>query len=435
MFTKNIQISKLEQLSAQEIEDFQNQKLQEQLAYLMKNSTFYKRMFAEHNIDWTSIKTLVDLKRLPLTTKNDLQQFNQDFLCVEPSEIIDYSTTSGTLGDPVTFGLTDKDLERLANNELNSFQRIGVQKGDVVQLMTTIDRRFMAGLAYFLGLRKLGAGVIRVGAGVPQLQWDSILKYKPKYLVAVPSFLLKMLDYAEKNEIDFKNSSVKAVLCIGESLREKSLEPSLLAQKITSKWNIKLFSTYASTEMSTAFTECEFGKGGHHQPDLIISEILDEHNNEVENGELGELTITTLGIEGMPLLRFKTDDLLRKHSDKCKCGSNTYRLGPVEGRKQHMIKYKGTTLYPPALHDILNHFDEIKLHLIEIYSNEFGTDEILIRLVSTDETDVFLAKIKDYFRAKLRVTPSIKFETFEELQPIVFKPESRKPITFIDYRE
>ncbi|MEG1387104.1 MAG: phenylacetate--CoA ligase family protein, partial [Algoriella sp.] len=233
MFTKNIQISKLEQLSAQEIEDFQNQKLQEQLAYLMKNSTFYKRMFAEHNIDWTSIKTLVDLKRLPLTTKNDLQQFNQDFLCVEPSEIIDYSTTSGTLGDPVTFGLTDKDLERLANNELNSFQRIGVQKGDVVQLMTTIDRRFMAGLAYFLGLRKLGAGVIRVGAGVPQLQWDSILKYKPKYLVAVPSFLLKMLDYAEKNEIDFKNSSVKAVLCIGESLREKSLEPSLLAQKIT----------------------------------------------------------------------------------------------------------------------------------------------------------------------------------------------------------
>ena len=435
MFTKNIQISKLEQLSAQEIEDFQNQKLQEQLAYLMKNSTFYKRMFAEHNIDWTSIKTLVDLKRLPLTTKNDLQQFNQDFLCVEPSEIIDYSTTSGTLGDPVTFGLTDKDLERLANNELNSFQRIGVQKGDVVQLMTTIDRRFMAGLAYFLGLRKLGAGVIRVGAGVPQLQWDSILKYKPKYLVAVPSFLLKMLDYAEKNEIDFKNSGVKAVLCIGESLREKNLEPSLLAQKITSKWNIKLFSTYASTEMSTAFTECEFGKGGHHQPDLIISEILDEHNNEVENGELGELTITTLGIEGMPLLRFKTGDLLRKHTDKCVCGSNSYRLGPVEGRKQHMIKYKGTTLYPPALHDVLSHFDEIKLHLIEIYSNDLGTDEILLRVVSTDESENFLLRIKDQFRAKLRVTPTIKFEKIDHLQNIIFRPESRKPITFIDYRE
>ena len=435
MFTKNSQNKSLEQLSSEEIKEFQNEKLREQIEYLAEHSTFYKKRFLEENIDWKSIKTIEDLARLPVTTKNDLQLYNQDFLCVSPTEIIDYSTTSGTLGDPVTFGLTEKDLERLANNEVNSFQRIGVKKGDIVQLMTTIDRRFMAGLAYFLGLRKLGVGVIRVGAGVPQLQWDSILKYKPKYLVAVPSFLLKMIDYAEKNGIDYKNSSVKAVLCIGEALRDKELKSSLLAEKITKKWDITLFSTYASTEMSTAFTECEFGLGGHHQPDLIITEILDDQNKEVTDGELGELTITTLGIEGMPLLRFKTGDLLRKHVEKCKCNSNTYRLGPVEGRKQHMIKYKGTTLYPPALHDILNHFDEIKLHLIEIYSNEFGTDEILIRLVSTDETDVFLAKIKDYFRAKLRVTPSIKFENFEELQSIVFKPESRKPITFVDYRE
>ena len=434
MFSKNA-LTSIEFKSSEEIKEYQNQKLQEQLKYLVTHSKFYQDLFEIHQIDWKSIQSIEDLVKIPVTSKNDLQQFNSDFLCVLPTEIIDYSTTSGTLGDPVTFGLSDKDLDRLAINEMNSFQRIGVQKGDVVQLMTTIDRRFMAGLAYFLGLRKIGAGVIRVGAGVPQLQWDSILKYQPKFLVAVPSFLLKMIDYAEKNYIDYQNSSVKAVLCIGESLRDKELNPSLLTQKINSKWDVQLFSTYASTEMGTAFTECEVGVGGHHQPDLIITEILDENNEVVQDGELGELTITTLGIEGMPLLRFKTGDLLRKHSDKCKCGSNTYRLGPVEGRKQHMIKYKGTTLYPPALHDILNHFDEIKLHLIEIYSNEFGTDEILIRLVSTDETDVFLAKIKDYFRAKLRVTPSIKFETFEELQPIVFKPESRKPITFIDYRE
>ncbi|MDM1551777.1 phenylacetate--CoA ligase family protein [Empedobacter falsenii] len=434
MFSKNA-LTSLELRSLEEIKEFQNQKLQEQIKYLATHSKFYQDLFKKQQIDWQSIQTTEDLKLIPVTTKNDLQQYNFDFLCVPPTEIIDYSTTSGTLGDPVTFGLTDKDLDRLATNEMNSFQRIGVQKGDVVQLMTTIDRRFMAGLAYFLGLRKIGAGIIRVGAGVPQLQWDSILKYQPKFLVAVPSFLLKMLDYAEKNNIDYQNSSVKSVLCIGESLRDKDLNPSLLTQKINSKWNIQLFSTYASTEMGTAFTECDESFGGHHQPDLIITEILDENNEVVQDGELGELTITTLGIEGMPLLRFKTGDLLRKHSDKCKCGSNSYRLGPVEGRKQHMIKYKGTTLYPPALHDILNHFDEIKLHLIEIYSNEFGTDEILIRLVSSDETDDFLAKIKDYFRAKLRVTPSIKFETFEELQSIVFKPESRKPITFVDYRE
>ena len=435
MFSKNIQQTSLETLFPEEIEKFQNQKLQNQMKYLALHSRFYQRMFSENEIDWKLIRTLNDLKQLPVTTKNDLQQYNADFLCVSPSEIIDYSTTSGTLGDPVTFGLTNQDLERLADNELNSFQRIGVKKGDIVQLMTTMDRRFMAGLAYFLGLRKLGAGIVRVGAGVPQLQWDSILKFKPKYLVTVPSFLLKMLDYAEKNGIDYQQSSVKSVLCIGESLRDKDLKPTLLANKITSKWNILLFSTYASTEMSTAFTECQFGKGGHHQPDLIISEILDENNFEVPDGELGELTITTLGVEGMPLLRFKTGDLLRKHNKACACGSNTYRLGPVEGRKQHMIKYKGTTLYPPALEDILSHFDEINLHLIEIYSNELGTDEIVIRIVSSDDSQEFIAKIKDHFRAKLRVTPQIKFEQYDDLHRIIFRPENRKPIAFIDYRE
>ena len=122
------------------------------------------------------------------------------------------------MGDPVTFGLTDKDLDRLAYNEAISFDCAGIKEGDVVQLMTTIDRRFMAGLAYFLGLRKMKVGVIRVGAGIPELQWDSILKYKPTYLITVPSFLLKMIEYAENHNIDFNNSSVKGAICIGESL-------------------------------------------------------------------------------------------------------------------------------------------------------------------------------------------------------------------------
>ena len=89
---------------------------------------------------------------MPVTTKEDLQKYNDDFLCVPANKIIDYATTSGTLGDPVTFGLTDKDLDRLAYNEAISFDCAGIKEGDIVQLMTTIDRRFMAGLAYFLGL-------------------------------------------------------------------------------------------------------------------------------------------------------------------------------------------------------------------------------------------------------------------------------------------
>jgi phenylacetate-CoA ligase len=428
-------IPKIEIATTAEIKSFQEQRLIELLSYVNTNSPYYRALFAKQNIDITQIKTLEDLSLLPVTTKEDLQKNNDDFLCVPINEIIDYATTSGTLGDPVTFGLTDKDLDRLAYNEAISFDCAGIKEGDVVQLMTTIDRRFMAGLAYFLGLRKMKVGVIRVGAGIPELQWDSILKYKPTYLITVPSFLLKMIEYAENHNIDINKSSVKGAVCIGEPLRNQDFSSNVLSKKITDKWNIKLFSTYASTEMSTAFTECEHGVGGHHHPELIIVEVLDSTNNPVKNGESGELTFTTLGIEAMPLVRFKTGDIVQLHTDPCLCGRNTLRVGPVIGRKQQMIKYKGTTLYPPAMNDVLNDFDAIESHIIEISTNELGTDEILIKIAVKHPTAVFLQELKDHFRAKLRVTPKIEFTTNEVLRPLIFNPMSRKPIHFFDNRK
>ena len=350
-------IPKIEQATIPEIKTFQEEKLAELLAYLNENSTYYKRFFLENNIAIDAIKSIEGLSKIPTTTKEQLQQFNDDFLCVPKSKIIDYvTTTSGTLGDPVTFALTDSDLERLAYNEAISFACAGVGKEDIVQLMTTIDRRFMAGLAYFLGVRKLGAGIIRVGAGIPELQWDSILKFKPTYLIAVPSFLLKLIEYAERHDMDVNASGIKGAICIGEPLRKQDFSLNTLSQKIKAKWNIDLFSTYASTEMNTAFTECEHQQGGHQHPELIIVEILDDNDQTVPQGEVGELTITTLGVEGMPLLRFKTGDMVKAHQDACTCGRNTLRLGPVVGRKKQMIKYKGTTLYPPAMDNILKRF-------------------------------------------------------------------------------
>ncbi len=427
-------IPKIETASTAEIKIFQEQKLSEMLAYVKEHSPFYKRLFAGQNIDISLIKTIEDLQKLPVTTKEDLQLYNNDFMCVPVNKIIDFATTSGTLGEPVTFGLTDKDLDRLAYNEAISFDCAGIKEGDIVQLMTTIDRRFMAGLAYFLGLRKMKVGVIRVGAGIPELQWDSILKYKPNYLITVPSFLLKLIEYAEAHNIDYNNSGIKGAVCIGESLRNQELEMNTLSKKITEKWNINLFSTYASTEMSTAFTECERAIGGHHHPELIIVEVLDENNNPVKEGESGELTFTTLGIEAMPLLRFKTGDIVKLHHEPCACGRNTLRIGPVIGRKQQMIKYKGTTLYPPAMNDVLNDFENIESHVIEISTNELGTDEILIKLAVKEESPLFLNEIKDHFRAKLRVTPKIEFTTKEILDKLIFHPMSRKPIHFFDKR-
>lgn len=424
----------IEKAEAAEIKRFQEQKLQELLVYLELHSPFYQRIFKENGIRIADIQTLEDLQKIPTTTKNDIQQNNYDFFCITPDKIVDYSTTSGTLGDPVTFGLSDNDLERLSYNEAISFACAGIQKGDVVQMITTIDKRFMAGLAYFLGLRKMGASVVRMGPGIPELQWDSIFRYKPKYLITVPSFLLKMIDYAERHGIDYKNSSVYGAVCIGESIKNQDFTDNILSTKIKEKWNIKLFSTYASTEMSTAFTECEQQIGGHQHPELIITEILDDNGNPVKEGESGELTITTLGVEALPLLRFKTGDIVKAHHEPCPCGRNTMRLGPVVGRKQQMIKYKGTTLYPPAMNDILNDFNNILCYQIVIQSNEIGLDEIIIRISTDSDSETFVNEVRDHFRAKLRVSPKIEIIDFEVLSKTVFHPNSRKPIAFIDLR-
>ena len=422
--------------SADKIKKFQETRLEESLKYLQEHSAFYKRMFNERDVDISKIKTIEDLQHLPVTTKDDLQQYSQDFICVNRDKIIDYVTTSGTLGDPITFVLTDNDLNRLAYNEYLSFTTAGFTKQDIMQLMTTIDRRFMAGLAYFMGARELGMGVARVGNGIPELQWDTIERVQPTCSIAVPSFLIKLIEFAERNNIDYNNSSVKKCLCIGESLRKDNFELNTLGRRIHDKWNsLQLHSTYASTEMQSSFTECDSFCGTHMQPELIIVEFLDDNDNPVAEGEAGEVTITTLGVEGMPLLRFKTGDVCYHYNTPCSCGRNTIRLSSILGRRGQMIKYKGTTLYPPALFDILDNIPHIKNYIVEVFTNDLGTDEILVR-IGCDENkgESFVKEIKDLFRSKVRVAPNISFESPEYIAQIQTPPMSRKAIKFIDLR-
>ncbi|MCH4895681.1 phenylacetate--CoA ligase family protein [Marinilabiliaceae bacterium JC040] len=413
---------------------YQEKELRKALKYLINNSAFYQKMFRNNNINLSEINTIEDLQKIPFTEKKDLQLYNDDFLCVPKNKIIDYITTSGTLGDPVTFAMTDKDLDRLAYNEKISFLCTGTNSDNIVQLMTTLDKRFMAGLAYFLGLRELGAGVIRVGNGIPELQWDTIKRINPDTIMCVPSFILKIIDYAEKNNIDYKSSSIKKIVCIGESLREQDFSFNLLSQKIKEKWDVELYSTYASTEMATTFAECEYGCGGHHHPELIICEFIKEDGTSAKEGEVGELVITSLGVEGMPLLRFKTGDLVSYYSEPCKCGRNTIRVSPVVGRLNQMIKYKGTTLYPPAIYDVLDNTPYVENYVIFVRTNSSGMDDVIVKIGSRNQDYKHIKDLKDRFRAHIRVAPSIEFESIEKIHSINFPQTSRKPVKFIDER-
>ena len=422
--------------SAEEIKVYQENLLHEQLTYLKNNSPYYQRMFKSYDIDIDKIQHIEDLVKIPFTEKKDLQLFNDEFLCCPKSKIIDYITTSGTLGDPVTFGCTEKDLQRLAFNEKKSFECAGVQPGNVVQLMTTLDKRFMAGLAYFLGLRELGAGVIRVGNGIPELQWDTIRRIKPDTIMCVPSFILKLIQYAEDHNIDYKSSSIRRIIGIGEGLRDQNFNLNLLGSKIKEKWDVQLFATYSSTEMGATFSECQYGQGGHVHPELIIVEIIGEDNQPVPDGEPGEVVVTTLGVEGMPLLRFRTGDIAAKKVEKCRCGRESYRLTPLVGRKNNMIKYKGTTLYPPAIYDVLDNVEYVENYFIEVRDSMAGTDEVVVRIGLKPEVDWNVEKdLKDRFRSRLRVAPIVEVLSAAEIQKVIFPAKSRKPIKFIDNRK
>ena len=428
------------------IKAFQDEKLRKAVLYLKEHSPYYQRMFDKCHININNIKQLEDLVNIPFTEKKDLQLFNEDFLCVPKEKVIDYITTSGTLGEPVTFGCTEIDLQRLAYNEKKSFSCAGLHPGNILQLMTTIDKRFMAGLAYFLGIRELGASIIRVGNGIPELQWDTIMRIKPDSIMCVPSFIPRLIQYAEEHDIDYKNSSVRKIIGIGEGLRNQDFSLNLLGQQIKNKWDVQLFATYSSTEMGSTFSECEYGCGGHVHPELIIVEIIGEDNMPVADGEVGEVVITTLGVEGMPLLRFRTGDMCAKIVEPCKCGRNSYRLTPLVGRKNNMIKLKGTTLYPPAINDILDNTDYVQNYVVYVQESEAGTDDVVVKVgLKTEELSrhkafaenpgAIVEDIKNRFRAHLRVSPKVEIHSVADVQSINFPPKTRKPVKFIDLRK
>ncbi len=165
-----------------------------------------------------------------------------------------------------------------------------------------------------------------------------------------------------------------------------------------------------------------------------IIESPDENDEAVSEGSAGEVTITTSGVEGMPLLRFKTGDICNRRIGKCSCGRTTMRLGAVTGRKKQMLKLKGTTLFPPAINDVLNQLEFIDNYIVDIRTNESGTDEVLIKAGIGTIEKYTEGTTKDHFRSRMRVAPEIELLPPKEITALRFARGSRKPWVFLDHR-
>ena len=402
------------------------------LNYCQTASPFYKKRLSDCSVDPDAGLTDI-LDQLPFTDKDDIAGRNDDFLAVAPRQIADIVVSSGTTGVPTKVFYTDHDLRRLAYNEEKSFLGCGLTAEDRVLLTCTIDRCFIAGLAYYLGARELGAATIRNGHANMAGHLDFIQRLEPTAIVGVPTFIRKLGQYMVNEGLSPAKTPVTRMICIGEPTRNRDMALTRVGADVEKLWQAKTYSTYASSETVTTFCECEAQAGGHLHPDLGLVEIVDENGHRLPPGESGEVVVTPLGVEGMPLIRFKTGDISFLLDAPCPCGRMSPRLGPILGRRKHMLKIKGTTVYPQAAFDLLSSMDGVDEYMLEVTSDDDLSDLLTVR-VSLNDDRITTQWLREKLQARLRVAPHVEIAGRDQLRSLVFLPRFRKPRRFLDKR-
>lgn len=370
------------------------------------------------------------LSQVPLLDKKTLSERNLDFLCVPRERIAEIVTTSGTTGNPLLWMLTDADVRRLARNEKLSFDCVGLTARDTVLVAVAMDRCFMAGLAYWLGLREIGCCVVRTGAASPLLVLEMIQRVQPTAIVGVPSFLRLVADKAREAGVDLKNSSVKKAVCIGEPIRDAAFELNTSGKAIEESWGAKVYSTYGVTELANSLCECDAGAGGHLHEDQLHIEILDDAGNPVPDREVGEVVATTFGVEAMPVIRYRTGDCAALFRAPCACGRTTPRLGPIVGRKNQMLKFKGASLYPATLAAVLEQSAGVEAFVIIARKENELSDAIEVLI----HGEVSVSALREAFQARAKIAPQIRVASRDEIESLQMPPNARKRRTFVDLR-
>jgi len=409
------------------IRDEQAQLLAVHLEYCRAKSPYYAKMCADFPAA-TTANSFDILSSMPFTTKDDLAGNINRFVAAPECDIRDIAFSSGTTGAPLPIVYTENDLQRLAYNEQKAFIACGMTPHDKILLTCTMDRCFIAGLAYREGVRAVGASVIRNGLNSLESHAGIIATLKPSIIIGVPSFLKKLIKFLTAENID--PGCVKKLICIGEPVRSNDCQLSLLGSLLEKLWGASVYSTYASSETITSFCDCEAGCGGHLHHDLAILEIIDDNGNQCGPGETGEVVITPLQMEGMPLLRFKTGDISQYFDEKCACGRSTPRLGPIAGRKQQMMKINGTTVYPETVFSCLETLPGIIDYYIIAQSCDGHLTQAEVTVSISGGSALTVETISSRIAATARVRLPVAIKPYDQVCRQIFPGASRKPIRF-----
>jgi len=413
---------------ADEIESRSIRALRNHIAHIKADSPYYRERLAHVDPDAiTSLSAYADL--VPCTQKRDLVEQIADFTAVPPDHVAETVITSGSTGRPLVFPLTGNDLDRLAFNEALSFHGLGVKPGDRAQILVSLDRLFIAGMAYYRGLTLLGANTARVGVLPLDMQRHYLEMLRPSVIVGVPSFLRKLALELNQRRFDTRSAGIRGIVCIGESIRTQDMKLNAIGSALEDLFGGKVYSTYANTEMSVAYCECNAQQGGHAHPELVYTEILDEDGNPVPEGTPGELVVTPLGVEGVPLARYRTGDITFKVPGPCSCGRGSVRIGPILARKSQMVKVKGTTVYPLTITNALDEMEGVEDYVILLEGDDSLSDQVTLHVVTTP---AMVMPIANQLRARARVSLPVLVSNAASLNAM--RGESRKKMRIVDKR-
>ena len=365
----------LETMSRSELEALQLERLQKTVNHCM-NSPFYQNKFKELGITPDDIKTLDDVRKLPFTTKEDLRE-NYPFgiCCVPMKDCVRLHSSSGTTGNPTVVLHSQKDLDEWANAVARCLWMVGSRPEDVFQNSAGYGM-FTAGLGFQYGAEKVGMLTVPAAAGNTTRQIKFIKDFGTSVLHAIPSYASRIYEVMKEEGCDPRKDTKLRVLCIGAEPHSEEQR-----KRIEDNLGVKAYNSYGISEMmgpGVAF-ECQEQNGLHIWEDYFIVEIIDPVTLEpLPDGELGELVLTTINREAMPLLRYRTRDLTRILPGDCPCGRHHKRLARLQGRSDDMMILKGVNIFPIQIEKILLKFKELSTDYLITLETKVNGDTMTI---------------------------------------------------------
>lgn len=403
---------KVESLERNELEALQADRLKKAVERVLA-SPYYKEKYKAAGIDSSSIKTIDDVRRLPFTTKNDLRaNYPYGFLTKPLDEFVRLHASSGTTGTPTAIFYTQKDLDTWAELMARSMYTCGVRKTDVLQNMSGYGL-FTGGLGIHYGSEKLGCLTIPAGAGNTKRQIKLIKDFNVTVMHIIPSFALYFAQKVRDEGYEPEDMPWRIALIGAEPHTEDT------RKRIEELMHIKAYNSYGMSELNgpgVAF-ECSEQNGMHVWEDAYLPEIINPETGEhVKEGEIGELVMTTLTREGMPLIRYRTRDLTRFIPGECSCGITHRRIDRIAGRADDMLIIKGVNIYPMQIEKILMAMPEVgQNYSIELFHEGF-MDQIRVKVEIKDEYFVedmrvlqaLQKRISGKLRDEILVTPRVE---------------------------